>query len=109
MRVRSNRELYYHQALGVLNRVPPFNACTPQELKALAELMRLSDEGYKPLINRTVNKELCEKLEINQHHLRSILYGLRKKNIIIEDSINPKLKLTYLQPLNFEFYEQKED
>jgi hypothetical protein len=106
MRIKSSPDIYFHQALGVIQEWPPYNKLSKKELQVLAELMKCKYEGWKPLLNYQVRLLISDKLEISKESLRNNLVSLRKKGLIVENDIPEKYLLKYLQTFNFEFYEE---
>lgn len=105
MKLKTNKDIYFHQALGIIQEFPPYNKLTKKELQVLGELMRCKHEGYKPLLNPIVRDETVARLEITQESLRNILTSLRGKGLLVDNEIPEKYLIKYLQTFNFEFYE----
>ncbi len=106
MKLKTNVDRYFHQALGIAQEFPPYNKLTGKELQVLAELMKHKHNGYKPLLNTEVRRLIESTLEIAPEILRNNLTQLRIKGLLVENEIPEKYMFKYLQPFEFEFYEQ---
>lgn len=105
MKLKTNIDMYFHQALGVCQEFPPYNKLSRKELQVLGELMKAKHQGYKPLLNTEVRKNICKVLEISQESLRNNLSQLRNNGVLVDDNVPEKYLIKYLQPFQFEFYE----
>lgn len=106
MKLKTNTEVYFHQALGIAQEFPPYNKLSKMELQVLGELMKHKHNGYKPLLNTEVRRLIEGSLQLTPAILRNNLSALRAKGLMISDEIPEKYMIKYLQPFNFEFYEE---
>lgn len=80
----------------------PFHKASATECEVIAYFLykkfelskKVSDDKLlnKLLFNEDTKKELCEYLHIQSNYLRCMLVSLRKKGIIIDETINPKIE-----------------
>lgn len=106
MRVKSNNNVYFHQALAIAHAFPPYNKLTKKELQVLGEIMRYSHQGYKPAVNEQTRKLIPEMLEISNDSFKNILSSIRNKGLLVHNDVPEKYAIKYLQSFNFEFYEE---
>ena len=105
MKIKTSPQLYFHQALGVVHKFPPYNKLSKSELLVLGELMLCAHLGYKPLLNDESRKLVMTNLSLSTQVFKNILSSLRSNGILIENNIPEKYLIKYLTPFNFEFYE----
>jgi len=105
MRLKTNPEMYFHQALGIAQEFPPYNKLTNKERQVLGEIMLAKHLGWKPTLNPETRKLIPQKLEISIESFRNILTALRDKGLLENNEVPEKHMIKYLQAFNFEFYE----
>jgi hypothetical protein len=113
MKFKSNPDKYFHQALQILKGLPPFNKLRDRELQIYAELLlvnHVSQFSTDPprLLAPIVRDGIMKRLNITSDILRNSLTALRKKGMLVEDTLVEKFTLKYLQPLVFEFTDNEE-
>jgi len=112
MLIKSNPEVYFHQAVKILSALPPFNKLSKQELLVYGELLLFNHsrqfmQDPPKLLASKVRDSIIDRLNIQPQILRNVLYGLRKKSLLVDDELVEKFTLNYLQPISFEFIENE--
>jgi len=105
MKIKTDKEKYFHQALGIIQAFPPYNKLTTKELQVLGELMRHKNNGYRPLLNNETRRLIEADLKIAPEILRNNLSALRAKGLLVDNEIPEKYLVKYLQNFDFQFEE----
>jgi len=105
MKYKTNTDIYFHQALHLLSSLPPFDKLKRRELQVFGELLKIHNEGTEVLLYAKNRDRVVKDLDISPALFRNVLTKLRKTNILVDNEINPKYVIKYLQKFNFEFYE----
>ena len=113
MNLRTNPNLYFHQALQILRGLPPFNKLKPQELLVYGELLLFNHTKQflsEPidLLDPQVRDTIVLRLNLSQPVFRNILTRLRYCGLLVKNNLVKRFTLQYLQPLSFEFIETNE-
>lgn len=116
MKIRSSSDLYFHQALAIMQNMPPFNLLTKKELLVYGQLLYVNAineaaaaENNTPkvkLLNSESRDFVVAKLEITAQVFRNALTKLRQHGLIVNNELVDRYTLKYLQPLTFEFYDE---
>jgi len=105
MRVKTSKDIYFHQALQLLSPMPPFNKLKNRELLVYGELLKIGYEGTEVLLYAKNRDKIVNALNMSHAMLRNVLSKFRKLGLLVENELNSKYVIKYLQSLKFEFYE----
>ena len=106
MRIKTNPDKYFHQAMQLLGPMPPFNKLKNRELLVYGELLKLNHSGTEVLLYAKNRDQIVRSLNMSPAMLRNIFSKFRKLGLLVENELDTKYVVKYLQPLKFEFYEE---
>jgi hypothetical protein len=109
MKIKTNPDKYFHQAIQLLSPMPPFNKLKNRELLVYGELLKLKHSGTEVLLYAKNRDKVADNLDMSHAMLRNVFSKFRKLGLLVENELDSKYVVKYLQPLKFDFYESKDD
>lgn len=104
----TTKDKFFNQYLNLIKVFPPLNSLREKEIKVLAELLRLNDKysglaadlRWKIIFEYSTKVDIKDKLKLSDANFNNILSSLRKKKIIINNTIPEAYLITVDKEFN---------